>query len=54
VPVPVGVEPAPNLAALPLDWDALAVEAARLGPALRRWPEGFEDEAGLPPPPARP
>jgi iron(III) transport system substrate-binding protein len=54
VPVPVGVEPAPNLVALPLDWDALAAEAARLGPALRRWPEGFEDATGLPPPPPRP
>lgn len=39
VPVPVGVEPVSNLAALPLDWEALAAEVARLAPALARWPE---------------
>jgi iron(III) transport system substrate-binding protein len=41
VPVPVGVESAPDLAALPLDWDALAAERSRLAPALERWPEGY-------------
>jgi iron(III) transport system substrate-binding protein len=41
VPVPVGVEPAGNLVALPLSWDALAAERARWAPALERWPEGF-------------
>lgn len=40
VPVPVGVEPAANLASLPLDWDRLAEETARLGPLLERWPGG--------------
>lgn len=39
VPVPVGVEPAPNLRALILDWDRLAAVTARLAPALARWPE---------------
>lgn len=38
VPVPVGVEPAGNLAALPLDWDRLAEEKAALAPRLARWP----------------
>jgi iron(III) transport system substrate-binding protein len=38
VPVPVGVEPAGNLAALPLDWDRLAEEKAALAPILARWP----------------
>ena len=38
VPVPVGVEPAGNLAALPLDWDRLAAEKAELTPRLERWP----------------
>jgi iron(III) transport system substrate-binding protein len=32
------VEPAGNLAALPLDWDRLAAEKAALGPILARWP----------------
>lgn len=41
VPVPVGVEPAGNLRALPLDWDGLAAEAARLAPLLERWPDAF-------------
>lgn len=40
VPVPVGVEPAGNLASLTLDWDRLAAETARLVPILERWPEG--------------
>jgi iron(III) transport system substrate-binding protein len=41
VPVPVGVEPAGNLASLPLDWDRLLDEERRLAPSLERWPEGF-------------
>ncbi|HYG69185.1 MAG TPA: ABC transporter substrate-binding protein, partial [Anaeromyxobacteraceae bacterium] len=38
VPVPVGVEPVGNLAALPLDWDRLAAEKTELTPRLERWP----------------
>ncbi|BDG03873.1 ABC transporter substrate-binding protein [Anaeromyxobacter oryzae] len=54
VPVPVGVEPATNLVALPLDWEALADEVQRLRSSLERWPEGFEDAPGVAPPAARP
>jgi len=38
VPVPVGVRPASNLVALPLDWDRLAAEEHRLESTLRAWP----------------
>lgn len=41
VPVPVGVQPTGNLAALPLDWDRLAAEKARLAPLLAEWPARF-------------
>lgn len=40
VPVPPGAEPAGNLVALPLDWDALAAETVRWRAHLARWPEG--------------
>jgi iron(III) transport system substrate-binding protein len=40
VPVPVGVEPAQNLRTLPLDWELLPPEVARLAPPLAGWPEG--------------
>jgi iron(III) transport system substrate-binding protein len=43
VPVPVGVEPAGNLVALPISWDALAEARARQAEALARWPDGFTD-----------
>jgi iron(III) transport system substrate-binding protein len=39
VPIPVGVEPANDLASLSLDWDRLAEETARLAPMLERWPD---------------
>lgn len=48
VPVPVGVEPASNLVALPLSWDELAVQSAREAARLERWPEGFTDGARPP------
>ena len=48
VPVPVGVEAAPNLAALQLDWDELLEMERRLAPALDGWPEGFTVGAGRP------
>jgi iron(III) transport system substrate-binding protein len=54
VPVPVGVEPSTNLVALPLDWDALAAETARLRPVLERWPDGFDAGPGLAAPGAHP
>ncbi|WP_176069072.1 ABC transporter substrate-binding protein [Anaeromyxobacter diazotrophicus] len=38
VPVPVGVRPAGNVVALPLDWDRLAAEKRRLAPLLAAWP----------------
>jgi iron(III) transport system substrate-binding protein len=53
VPVPVGVEPATNLAVVPLDWEVLAAEVERLRPALARWPEGSADGPGLAAPGAR-
>jgi iron(III) transport system substrate-binding protein len=43
VPVPPGVEPAGNLAALTFDWDALAAETSRQAERLVRWPAGFTD-----------
>ena len=42
VPVPVGVEPAPHLRSLAIDWDRLAETEKRLEAALAIWPEGFE------------
>jgi iron(III) transport system substrate-binding protein len=48
VPVPVGVEPAGNLVALPLSWDALAAQAALERARLERWPEGFTDGGRTP------
>jgi len=47
VPVPPGVEPAGNLRALPLDWDALSDETRSRSRQLARWPEGFT-EGGIP------
>lgn len=48
VPVPPGVEPAGNLLALPLEWDARAAEVgARAGP-LSAWPAGFTQGDGPP------
>jgi iron(III) transport system substrate-binding protein len=41
VPVPVGVEPAGNVSALPLDWDRLEEEERRVAATLERWPEAF-------------
>jgi iron(III) transport system substrate-binding protein len=38
VPVPAGVRPAGNVAALPLDWDALAAEKRKVAARLARWP----------------
>ena len=43
VPVPVGVEPAPHLRSLPIDWDRLAEAERRLQAALAGWPEGFAE-----------
>jgi iron(III) transport system substrate-binding protein len=37
VPVPAGVRPAGNVAALPVDWDRLALELPRLLPRLEAW-----------------
>jgi len=43
VPVPPGVEPAGNLLAMGLDWDALAAEAGARAGRLAAWPEGFTE-----------
>jgi iron(III) transport system substrate-binding protein len=41
VPLPVGVEAAPALRVLAIDWDRLAEAKGRLEAALEGWPEGF-------------
>jgi iron(III) transport system substrate-binding protein len=46
VPVPPGVEPAQNLHAIALDWDALAAEAEAQAARLGSWPVGFTEGVG--------